>query len=260
MTVCPFGLAPANRGSQTYAESWSQRPCQGVLCRRRGGALPRPRRTGGRRQGLIGARDIATGAVTSKAIKNGAVNPSDLSRSAKRSLDGVDGRSGVDGRPGVNGANGANGPNGPDGTDGADGADGIDGTNGTNGLAGTNGLNGADGVLAPRSAAAAGPTALPTATPPTVVVSLTVPAGNYVVFAKTQLTHSGAGDTVDCVLRAGATAIDQVAMKTLPALAALPVSLQAVTTTSPTQLSLECDVTTANGSASSSSLIALPTG
>ena len=126
-------------------------------------------------------------------------------------------------------------------------------------MAGTNGLNGADGVLAPRSAAAAGPTALPTATPPTVVVSLTVPAGNYVVFAKTQLTHSGAGDTVDCVLRAGATAIDQVAMKTLPALAALPVSLQAVTTTSPTQLSLECDVTTANGSASSSSLIALPT-
>ncbi len=123
-------------------------------------------------KGLIGARDIATGAVTSKAIKNGAVNPSDLSRSAKRSLNGVDGRSGVDGRPGVNGANGANGPNGPDGTDGADGADGIDGTNGTNGLAGTNGLNGADGVLAPRSAAAAGPTALPTATPPTVVVSL----------------------------------------------------------------------------------------
>ena len=90
------------------------------------------------------------------------------------------------------------------------------------------------------------------------MVSLTVPAGNYVVLAKTQLTHSGAGDTVDCVLKAGATAIDQVAMKTLPALAAIPVSLQAVTTTSPTQLSVECDVTTANGSASSSSLIAIP--
>ena len=47
-------------------------------------------------------------------------------------------------------------------------------------------------------------------------------------------------------------------MKTLPALAAIPVSLQAVTTTSPTQLSVECDVTTANGSASFSSLIAIP--
>ena len=90
------------------------------------------------------------------------------------------------------------------------------------------------------------------------MVSLTVPAGNYVVLAKTQLTHSGAGDTVDCVLRAGATSIDQVSMKTLPALAAIPVSLQAVTTTSPTQLSVECDVTTANGSASFSSLIAIP--
>ena len=48
------------------------------------------------------------------------------------------------------------------------------------------------------------------------MVSLTVPAGNYVVLAKTQLTHSGAGDTVDCVLRAGAASIDQVSMKTLP--------------------------------------------
>ena len=50
-------------------------------------------------------------------------------------------------------------------------------------------------------------------------------------------------------------------MKTLPALAAIPVSLQAVTTaTSSSQLSIECAVVVANGSASSSSLIAIPTG
>ena len=78
---------------------------------------------------------------------------------------------------------------------------------------------------------------------------MAVPAGNYVVFAKTQLSHTGAGDTVDCLLKAGNTTIDRGSMKTLPALAAIPVSLQAVTTTSPTQLSLECDVFTANGSA-----------
>jgi hypothetical protein len=90
---------------------------------------------------------------------------------------------------------------------------------------------------------------------------MAVPAGNYVVLAKTQLSHTGAGDTIDCVLKAGSTSIDQVSMKTLPALAAIPVSLQAVTTTtSPSQLSLECDVLTANGSANFSSLIAIPTG
>ncbi len=216
-------------------------------------------------KGLIGARDIATGAVTSRAIKNGSVTPSDLSGSTKRSLNGVDGRAGTDGRagsdgrPGVNGANGANGPNGPGGIDGTDGAPGIDGTDGTNGTDGTDGTDGADGVLGPLSATG-GTTALPTGVPSTVVVTKAVPAGNYVVFAKTQLTHSGAGDTVNCRLKAGSTTIDQVSMKTLPALAAIPVSLQAVTSTSPTQLSLECNVVTANGSADFSSLIALPTG
>jgi hypothetical protein len=89
---------------------------------------------------------------------------------------------------------------------------------------------------------------------------MTVPAGNYVVYAKTQLSHSGAGDTVDCTLKAGNVTIDQVSMKTLPALASIPASMQAVTTTSPTHLSVECDVLTANGTANFSSLIALPMG
>jgi hypothetical protein len=133
-----------------------------------------------------------------------------------------------------------------------------DGTNGTNG---TNGTDGIDGTIAPLWTTN-GLTALPTATPPTVVVSLPVPAGHYVVLAKTQLSHTGAGDSIDCVLKAGNATIDQVSMKTLPALAAIPVSLQAVTTatTSPTQLSLECDVQVANGSANFSSMIAIPTG
>jgi hypothetical protein len=213
-------------------------------------------------KGLISARDIATGAVTSKAIKNGAVTPSDLSRSTRQSLNGVDGRAGADGRPGadgragVNGANGANGPNGPGGIDGTNGAP---GTNGADGTDGTDGVDGSDGVLGPLSATG-GSTALPTGVPSTVVVTRAVPAGDYVVFAKTQLSHTGAGDTVNCRLKAGSTTIDQVSMKTLPALAAIPVSLQAVTTTAPTQLSLECNVVTANGAADFSSLIALPKG
>jgi hypothetical protein len=197
---------------------------------------------------LIHAGDIAPGAVTSQAIRNGVVRPEDLStktRALLQAAEGVVGERGDTGSTGVPGTNGANGPNGPNG------ANGIDGTNGTDGI---------DGTIAPLSATA-GLTALPTASPPTTVVALAVPAGNYVVLAKTQLSHTGAGDTVDCVLKAGAASIDRVSMKTLPALAAIPVSLQAVTvTTSPSQLSVECDVLTANGSADFSSLIAIPTG
>lgn len=208
-------------------------------------------------KGLIHAGDIAPGAVTSQAIRNGAVEPRNLSAATRallvggRGVAGEKGDTGSTGAPGINGANGPNGPNGANGVGGTNGADGIDGTNGTDGI---------DGTIAPLSATS-GLTALPTASPPTTVVALAVPAGNYVVLAKTQLSHTGAGDTVDCVLKAGATSIDQASMKTLPALAAIPVSLQAVTvTTSPSQLSVECDVLTANGSANFSSLIAIPTG
>lgn len=235
---------------------------------------------------LIQAKDIAAGAVTSKAIRNGGVQPKDLSTSTRALIQtgagltgarGETGSAGANGAPGTNGANGANGPNGVDGVDGTngtngangpngangangiDGADGSAGLDGTDGVDGTDGTDGADGTITPLSAKQ-GLTALPTASPPTTVVSLTVPAGNYVVLAKTQLSHSGAGDSIDCTLKSGAAVIDQVAMKTLPALAAIPVPLQAVTTTaSPSVLSVECDVMVANGSADFSSLIAIPT-
>ncbi len=210
--------------------------------------------------GLIHAGDIAPGAVTSKTIRNGGIEPRDLSTRTRALLqvaEGVAGEDGVDGSTGTPGTNGANGPNGPNGANGVDGTDGIDGTDGTDGIDGTDGT---DGTIAPLSATA-GMTALPTASPPTTVVDLAVPAGNYVVLAKTQLSHTGAGDTIDCTLKSGSASIDQISMKTLPALAAIPVSLQAVTVvTSPSQLRVECDVLTANGSANFSSVIAIPTG
>jgi hypothetical protein len=249
---------------------------------------------------LIGAKDLATGAVTSKTIKNGGVKPQDLNTRTQAALQGAtgatgavgsagaNGANGVNGLSGVNGANGANGPNGADGVSGVAGTAGVDGTNGvagTNGANGANGANGpngpngvdgidgidgvdglpgidgADGVLAPLSAKA-GTILLPTGITPTVVVEMTIPGppANYVVFAKTQVTHTGAGDSVVCKLKAGTTTIDQVSMKTLPALAAIPMSLQAVTTTSPTDLSVDCVVSVADGTASFSSLIALPIG
>lgn len=210
-------------------------------------------------KGLIHADDIAPRAVTSQAIRNGAVEPRNLSTATRALLvggpgaAGAKGDSGSSGTPGTNGANGANGPNG------ANGANGIDGTDGAKGTNGVNGTNGTNGTIAPLSAKQ-GATALPTGSPATTVVELAVPSGSYVVLAKTQLSHTGAGDSVECFLKAGATILDQVAMKTLPALAAIPASLQAMTiTASSTQLSVQCNVAVANGAANFSSLIAIPT-
>ena len=155
--------------------------------------------------------------------------------------------------PGAAGVNGANGPN---GANGINGTKGLDGTNGTDG---TDGTDGVDGTITPLSASA-GVVALPTSTLPTTIITLPVTAGNYVVLAKTEMSQTGAGDTVECMLKSGPTTVDQVAMKTLPALAAVPGSMQAVVkVTSPTTLSVECKVSVANGSTNFTSIIAIPT-
>jgi Collagen triple helix repeat (20 copies) len=250
-------------------------------------------------RGLIRAGDIAPGAVTSKAIGNGAVEPRDLSTSTRALLadgqgvsgaegdtgptgsagakgetgsagtTGVRGENGVPGSPGSNGASGANGPNGANGTNGIDGAvgpqgvEGAKGATGAQGAQGPQGTAGTNGTITPFSAKQ-GLTVLPTSAPTapaTTVVELAVPAGNYVISAKTQLYQSGAGDSVECSLKSGSTILDQTAMKTLPALASVPASLQAVTTvtTSPTTLSVQCKVSVADGTANYNSLIAIPT-
>ncbi len=225
--------------------------------------------------GLIRSGDIAPGAVTSRAIKDGAVEPKDLSNSTRAYIKGGAGASGAKGDTGsggTTGATGASGTNGASGAEGArgsngancangpNGANGLDGTDGVDGSNGSNGTNGTNGTIKPLSARQ-GVTALPTGAPSTTVVELAVSAGNYVVLAKTQMSQTGAGDTVECLLKSGSTTLDQAAMKTLPALAAIPASLQAVTTitTSPTVLSVQCSVAVANGSANFSSLIAIPT-
>ena len=193
-------------------------------------------------KGLLTGDDIQNGSLTGADIKRHSLGPRVFSDSAKSSLrgptggagpsgpagtdgsDGMDGTRGIvgtngtNGRAGVNGiightgSDGADGTNGSDGSNGlagTDGTDGTDGTNGTNGLAGTNGSNGANGVNGVNGTitplwATGGSTALPTASPPTTVVFLdNVPAGRYVVLAKTQLSHTGAGDSIDCVLKAG---------------------------------------------------------
>jgi hypothetical protein len=240
-------------------------------------------------KGLLTGADIENGSLTGADIRQGSLGRALFTGSAKRSLRGPAGSTGPrgavglagrdGGANGINGADGARGLNGVAGTNGLAGSNGIDGTNGiagrngadgmngspgTNGTNGTNGTTGTNGTVTPLWATA-GPTPFPAVgvgSAPTIVIYLDVPAGSYVVLAKTQLTQSGAGDSIHCDLKAGTAALDQVDMKTLPALAGVPVSLQAVTTTlaSSTRLSVSCVVTTATGSADNSSLIAIPTG
>jgi hypothetical protein len=234
-------------------------------------------------KGLLTGADIKNGSLTGAEFKKQSLDAALFTPSAKRSLRGLDGSQGNIGAAGANGPAGSNGGPGAKGTNGTDGTAGVNGLAGTNGVAGTNGLAGtngaagtnglpgtngsngtngtagADGTVAPLSATA-GTTSLLTGAPLLEVVGLNVPAGKYVVLAKTQLSHTGAGDSVSCQLKADGAMLDQVDMKTHPALAALPVSMQAVTTAiAPSRLSLVCAVLVAGGEARFSSLIALPT-
>ena len=127
--------------------------------------------------GLIHAGDIAPGAVTSQAIRSGAVEPKDLSAATRALLGGGAGATGAKGDSGSSGAAGANGASGTNGASGANGPerrttvpteyDGPTGStaataaDGTNGVNGTNGIN---GTIAPLSAKQ-GANALPTGSP-----------------------------------------------------------------------------------------------
>jgi hypothetical protein len=217
------------------------------------------------RTGTVGATGAnGVNGLTGTAGANGANGPNGAEGvKGSNGANGANGPNGANGAEGVKGSNGANGANGPNGANGIDGTSGVDGTNGVDGLKGangTNGTNGSNGTVTPLSAKQ-GLTQLLTGAPPMIVVELAVPPGNYVVLAKTQLSQTGAGDSVECALRSGVSAVDQVAMKTLPALAAAPSSMQAVITTSAssTLLTVQCSVAVASGTANFSSLIVIPT-
>ncbi|HEX5910791.1 MAG TPA: hypothetical protein VFY44_09875, partial [Thermoleophilaceae bacterium] len=166
-------------------------------------------------QSMVTARHIATGAVTSAKVKKGAITMKHMSPAARKALRGARGAAGANGAGGANGLSGTNGANGLTGATGSAGATGgtggagATGGQGPKGDTGDPGDPGADGVVTPLSVTA-GQVLLLTATPPTTVVERSVPAGKYIVLGKTQITHSGAGDSVHCELKTGAQVIDQV--------------------------------------------------
>ena len=114
-------------------------------------------------------------------------------------------------------------------------------------------------TIAPLSAKQ-GATPLPTGVSSTTVVELPIPAGHYVVFAKTELSQTGAGDSVECVLKSGGTTIDQAEIED-PSRAGRcsSVSPRRGRAAVPTQLTVQCTASVADGSANFNSLIAIPT-
>lgn len=187
------------------------------------------------KNGSITGKDVKKSSLTGKQVKNRSLGTADLSKTAVSSLRGAKGSKGDAGAPGAPGSQGA--PGAP-GTQGAPGAP------------------GANGVVAPQVATVASK-ALPTGME-TLVLSKPVPAGTYVVTAKTNLLGLGAPDILDCALSSGDTTVDNVQW-TSTAQARTSVVMTAVTPASPgSPLRITCNPDEASGSAFSVKLIAIP--
>jgi Collagen triple helix repeat (20 copies) len=111
---------------------------------------------------------------------------------------GRTGAHGSNGQEGARGVTGAIGPAGPEGKQGDTGAAGATGATGATGPTGPEGKEGANGAVAGFSASKAAVTSF-TAENGVTVVSKSLPAGNYIVFAKTVVTATAEAGT-----RAGA--------------------------------------------------------
>lgn len=174
------------------------------------------------KNGSITGKDVKKSSLTGKQVKNRSLGTADLSKTAVSSLRGATGPKGDAGAKGGPGAPGAN------------------------------------GVVTPQVATLANKP-LPTGVE-TLVLSKPVPAGTYVVTAKTNLLGLGAPDILDCALSSGDTLVDNVQW-TSTAQARTSVVMTAVTPASPgSPLRITCNPDEASGSAFSVKLIAIPVG
>jgi hypothetical protein len=131
---------------------------------------------------------------------------------------GRTGATGLTGATGPIGATGATGPGGAAGAPGATGATGprgADGTNGTAGAAGTSDLYIASQLQFGQVIQSATET----------VITKTVPAGNYAIFARLDV-NSNDGSVVRCVMRANGVAVDDTSSFFVDSHGALFVPLQ----------------------------------
>ncbi|HST38762.1 MAG TPA: hypothetical protein VLK58_04610 [Conexibacter sp.] len=198
---------------------------------------------------LIDGKNIRAGTITARQVKNGSLGTADLSRAARAALRGA---------RGATGATGATGAAGPQGAPGAQGLPGAQGAQGLQGIEGPQGPAGRDGVVTPQSSTLGGRNLAAGAT--TRVLSKTVPSGRYVVFAKMDLYSEGT-EIFGCNLLSGASSIDDSNWRPAAIRLTTPLSLQGVTPTTTTTVSVSCSTPDGiSGAASNVSLIAIPFG
>jgi hypothetical protein len=162
---------------------------------------------------------LPNNSVTSKQIRNGTITSADLKNNkAVKSIDVVDGSllgkdfkagelvagaPGPQGSPGPKGDTGATGSKGDQGIrgePGVDGADGAPGSKGDQGIQGEPGVDGADGAPGPSDAWSASYNDYDYSG--NRAISVTVPAGHFVVNAKGSI-YSTDGGTGLCTLTGG---------------------------------------------------------
>lgn len=128
----------------------------------------------------VGTPQLKKNAVLSSKVKDGTLKAADLSAAARAALRGVQGPAGA------SGAQGAPGLAGPPGPQGQPGPQGEQGAQGQQGQQGQQGLRGPSDIITSSAGCCPG-----FSTGGTVVDSLTLPAGNYMVFASVAIQHLG---------------------------------------------------------------------
>jgi hypothetical protein len=144
--------------------------------------------------------------VGSAQIKKGAVTPGKLSSAAKHAMTGA---TGPGGPKGDSGAKGDTGPQGAPGIKADPGVQGTPGTKGDPGVQGDPGVEGEQGETGPSDVYSARLT-LKAITPGfgyQSVVSVALPAGNYLVSATQTAESEGGQSTVECAIFSGSTSV-----------------------------------------------------
>jgi hypothetical protein len=140
------------------------------------------------------AMQVAGNSVGTKQLKKGAVTPGKLSSAAKDTMTG---------------ATGPEGPKGDSGAKGETGPQGAPGITGDPGVQGDPGVKGDPGETGPSDVYSARLT-LKAVTPGfgyQTVVSVALPAGNYLVSATQTAESEGGQSTVECAIFSGSTSV-----------------------------------------------------
>jgi Collagen triple helix repeat (20 copies) len=182
---------------------------------------------------------LGKNSVGSAQIKKGAVTPAKLSPAAKEAMTGATGPVGPKGDTGPQGAKGDAGPQGIPGDKGDAGAKGETGAKGDPGVKGDRGETGPSDVYSAR--------AILKAVNPGFgfqsIVSVALPAGNYLVSATQTAESEGGQSTVECAIFSGSTSVESFYARIPAGLSGTLAGQATITLSATTTVSEQCGST-----------------